>query len=203
MKYHYIPSHMTMYCVTHVTIFYLLFGHILQTTAVMIDLNRSPPPSPSDSMENPVTNDDKQPIKVTWQTPKRKRSRPKKIIKTNKVWGTKDNENESNKVAKSTLRRRRMLARMTVEEKEKFYKRKRKNEKKLHEKYSAEGNYKKYAKDTERRRQRISKMTNEEREIYYKKKREREKEQYQRRKALLGYGRNKNESLKIMRRKMK
>lgn len=190
------------------SVLFLIITSSLLTKAVMIDLNRSPPPSPSDfANEAIISHQDKQQSKMLQpdvtkaetQTPKRKRTKSnrEKRFQAPEQVGT---ENAPIELAPSTKKRKRMLAKMTEEEREKYFDRKRMYEKGQRKARKERG---KDAQDTERRRQRIAKMTKEKREEYMKHKREKEKQQYQNRKALLGYGRKSNQTVKNIRLKIK
>lgn len=179
-----------------------MLARLLLAKAVTFDLNRSPPPSPCE----PVSNNATAPIfkvgeqaevklpnatQMGIESQKRKRNKVMDILSTGTI---------PSNLADSTKRRRRMLSKMSQEERDRFYERKRKYEKENLPSRKESG---KYAIDAERRRNRISQMTEGEREAYYKNKRESEKQQYERRKARTGYGRKSNQLEKKIRKKMR
>ena len=191
-----------------ISIVFLMIASSLLTKAVMIDLNRSPPPSSSDSANNGVIShkDKQQPerlplegLKAEAPTPKRKRSKgnQKKRFQTLEQV---EMENVPENLASRTKRRKRMIAKMTEEEREKYFDRIRMYERGQSKARKERGKNKQ---DSERRRKRIAKMSIEEREQYNKRKREMEKQQYQNRKERLGYGRKLNETVKNIRLKIK
>ncbi|PWN37020.1 uncharacterized protein FA14DRAFT_176322 [Meira miltonrushii] len=178
--------------------------------AVMIDLNRSPPPSPDQSIDMHETtplldkNDQAESQQQGWgkvgmRSRRRKRQNVDNIKPSQALHQISEVEIPEH-LSESTKRRRRRLLRMTEEEKAAYYDYKRDYEKK---KLTAQRKILKSANDVQRRRDRISEMTKEQREVYYGNKRVRERLQYGKRKALLGYGKRSSELEKTIRKKVK